>query len=61
MNPAVIGLFDRLAEQPTEELYNEINNILNNEFCKVRTTNIKYKYGADNGEIYFRICSTGIN
>lgn len=43
------------------ELLKEINDLSNQEFCKVRTSNHKYKYGGDNGEIYFRICSKGFN
>lgn len=36
---------------------NKLNQLINNEFCKVRTSNHKYKYGGDNGEIYFRLCN----
>lgn len=60
-NPEVAKLLKELETSPTELVFNKINDILNKEFCKVRTTNIKYKYGADNGEIYFRICDTGMN
>lgn len=56
-NNKIPSLIKELRTNPTEQLFNQINDILNNEFCKVRTTNIKYKYGADNGEIYFRLCS----
>lgn len=45
----IIAVFDRL------------NYLTNQEFCRVRTSNFKYAYGGDNGEIYFRISSTGFN
>ena len=38
-----------------------LNDLTNQEFCRVRTSNFKYKYGGDNGEIYFRISSEGFN
>lgn len=44
------------------ELYsmlNNINNLTNQEFCKVRTSNIKI--GGDSNDIYFRISSIGFN
>lgn len=45
-----------------EELFNECKEETNKEFCKVRTSNIRYKYGGDNGEIYFRVPDkSGIN
>lgn len=37
---------------------NKLNTLVNNEFCKVRTSNHKYKYASNNGEIYFRLCNT---
>lgn len=46
-----------LKAQPTEQLLDEVNRQVNNEFCKVRTSNYRYKYGGDNGEIYFRVGS----
>ena len=42
----------------SEETLREANRLANDEFCRVRTSNIKYTYGGDNGEIYFRIAST---
>ena len=42
----------------SEETLREANRLANDEFCRVRTSNIKYAYGGDNGEIYFRIAST---
>lgn len=44
------------------ELYsilNNINNLTNQEFCKVRTSNVKI--GGDSNDIYFRISSIGFN
>lgn len=38
-----------------ETAFNTLNNDANNAFCKVRTSNYKYNYGGDNGEIYFRL------
>lgn len=35
--------------------------LTNQEFCRVRTSNYRYKTGGDNGEIYFRISSTNEN
>lgn len=43
------------------ELMDLLNDITNQEFCRVRTSNYKVKYGGDNGEIYFRISSRGFN
>lgn len=39
----------------SKESFNKLNELTNNEFCRVRTSNHKYKYGGDNGEIYFRL------
>lgn len=36
-----------------------LNNEVNNEFCRVRTSNVKY--GGDSNDIYFRISSIGFN
>lgn len=44
-----------------ERIFIDLNNITNQEFCRVRTSNFKYKYGGANGEIYFRISSIGFN
>lgn len=43
------------------DLMNLLNDITNQEFCRVRTSNYKVKFGGDNGEIYFRISSNGFN
>lgn len=43
------------------ELMNLLNDLTNQEFCRVRTSNYKDKFGGDNGEIYFRISSNGFN
>jgi len=44
-----------------EDAFTQLANATNQEFCRVRTSNYKYKYGGDNGEIYFRLSSTGFN
>lgn len=36
-----------------------LNDEVNNEFCRVRTSNVKY--GGNNNDIYFRISSVGFN
>ena len=41
-----------------EGAFNKLNNDTNNAFCKVRTSNYKYNYGGDNGEIYFRLTNS---
>lgn len=43
------------------QICEQLNLATNQEFCRVRTSNYKYKYGGDNGEIYFRISSTNFN
>lgn len=40
-------------------LFEEINDATNQEFCRVRTSSIKY--GGYSGDIYFRISSVGFN
>lgn len=61
------GLLARLTAERVEcddsltDLFDELNDVTNQEFCRVRTSNFKYKYGGDNGEIYFRISSVGFN
>ena len=52
----LIKNFDR-----TEETINRLWYLTNQEFCRVRTSNYKYKIGGDNGEIYFRISSDNFN
>lgn len=55
-------LIDILKANPTDlDAYNELDKLCNEEFCKVRTSNMRYKYGGDNGEIYFRLCSDKVN
>lgn len=54
-------LIDKFKSEKDVDTFNKLNDLLNNEFCRVRTSNMKYKYGGDNGEIYFRISSTGFN
>ena len=43
------------------ELFNALESLTNEEFCRVRTSNVKFYGGGDNGEIYFRISSTNFN
>ncbi len=42
-----------------EQLFLELNNELNQEFCRVRTSNMKF--GGESKDIYFRISSTNFN
>lgn len=41
-------------------VFNNLNDITNQEFCRVRTSHIKAPYGM-NGDTYFRISSEGFN
>ena len=41
----------------TQEEIDRLWYLTNQEFCRVRTSNYRYKIGGDNGEIYFRISS----
>lgn len=50
-----------LKEGLDEKEFNELNDLTNQEFCRVRTSNYKMKFGGDNGEIYFRISSKNFN
>lgn len=67
--PEIIALKDTIgitnvlttAEDTEEVLLNKLNDLTNQEFCRARTSNFKYKYGGDNGEIYFRISSKDFN
>ena len=54
-------LINKYKKEKDVETFNKLNDLLNNEFCRVRTSNIKYKYGGENGAIYFRISSEGFN
>ena len=38
-----------------------LEELTNEEFCKVRTSNAKFPRGGENGEVYFRITSTDFN
>lgn len=42
-----------------EELLIEVNSLTNQEFCKVRTSNMRF--GGSSGDIYFRISSVNFN
>lgn len=61
LNTHLRELLVMLQTQPTPQLLEQAWTASNDEFCRVRTSNIRYKYGGDNGEIYFRISSTGFN
>ena len=45
----------------TQEEIDRLWYLTNQEFCRVRTSNYRYKTGGDNGEIYFRISSGNFN
>lgn len=45
----------------TQEEIDRLWYLTNQEFCRVRTSNYRYKIGGDNGEIYFRISSENFN
>ena len=53
---SLIKNFDR-----TEKTIDRLWYLTNQEFCRVRTSNYRYKIGGDNGEIYFRISSENFN
>ena len=65
----VLSNLEKLKEKiGTEKETKSIKDILdktwyltNQEFCRVRTSNYRYKTGGDNGEIYFRISSENFN
>ncbi|MBO7078964.1 MAG: hypothetical protein J6W64_04040 [Bacilli bacterium] len=67
--PNIIELKDKfgitnsliLGDDSLEKITNRLNDLTNQEFCRARTSNFKYKYGGDNGEIYFRISSKNFN
>lgn len=42
-----------------EQLYEELNNTTNQEFCRVRTSSMRF--GGNSNDIYFRISSVGFN
>lgn len=45
----------------TQEEIDRLWYLTNQEFCRARTSNYRYKTGGDNGEIYFRISSENFN
>lgn len=57
----LITEYKECKDEEKEELMNLLNDLTNQEFCRVRTSNYKVKYGGDNGQIYFRISSIGFN
>ena len=60
-NDKVRELISQLRETKDVDVFRDLNELLNQEFCRVRTSNFKYKYGGDNGEIYFRLSSHDFN
>lgn len=44
-----------------DQIINALWALTNQEFCRVRTSNYRYKTGGNNGEIYFRISSIDFN
>lgn len=54
----IISLGDITGELSAGIAFDKLNNDANNAFCKVRTSNYKYNYGGDNGEIYFRLTNS---
>lgn len=54
----IISLGDITEELSVGIAFDKLNNDANNAFCKVRTSNYKYNYGGDNGEIYFRLTNS---
>ena len=57
-NQEVKELIPEFRRTKSKSIFEKIVELTNNEFCKVRTSNHKYKYGGDNGEIYFRLSNT---
>ena len=45
----------------TQDEIDKLWYLTNQEFCRVRTSNYRYKTGGDNGQIYFRISSEGFD
>lgn len=45
------------ATYSIKDIIDRLWDLTNQEFCRVRTSNYRYKTGGDNGEIYFRISS----
>lgn len=54
-------LIDKFRKEPTPELMDVLNDLTNEDFCRVRTSNYKVKSGGKNGQIYFRISSTNFD
>lgn len=57
----LLKLINSFSVDMSEDDFNRMNDLSNEEFCRVRTSNYKYKYGGNNGEIYFRISSKEFN
>lgn len=55
LNDEVKELINEYKE--SEEKLERLYYLTNGEFCRVRTSNYRYKIGGDNGEIYFRLSS----
>lgn len=61
LNNELKDLIILYREKPNVKDLERIGDLTNQEFCRVRTSNYKYRYGGNNGEIYFRISSVGFN
>ena len=48
-----------LSTDDIESMFIELNNEMNQEFCRVRTSNMRF--GGTSGDVYFRISSTDFN
>lgn len=60
-DPVTKDLIDKFRKEPTPELMDVLNDLTNEDFCRVRTSNYKVKSGGKNGQIYFRISSTNFD
>lgn len=61
LDPVTKDLIDKFRKEPTPELMDVLNDLTNEDFCRVRTSNYKVKIGGKNGQIYFRISSTNFD
>ena len=61
LDPVTKDLIDKFRKEPTPELMDVLNDLTNEDFCRVRTSNYKVKSGGKNGQIYFRISSTNFD
>ena len=61
LDPVTKDLIDKFRKEPTPGLMDVLNDLTNEDFCRVRTSNYKVKSGGKNGQIYFRISSTNFD